>query len=299
VPTRAADRFVGQDRPVDLNAVADRLYALPVGDFTAERDAQAAAARDGGDRDLATAVKKLRRPTAAAALVNQLVRDDPTAISELLEVGEQLRQAQQDLATDDLRRLSQERRSSVAALVKQAKQLATERGEPATESMLRELRATLDAASADEAAATELRRGHLTKALQYSGFGAGVGAAAEPGPETDGQAERRTTGKAKRVGDLDARRVLREATAAAEHAREEFSAAEHAVSEARLRTEAERRVVMDLEAELLSAREALTTAKQELKSAQRTHAEADQAREQAEKALAKATRKSDGGKKKS
>jgi hypothetical protein len=284
---------------VDLNAVADRLYALPVGDFTAERDAQAAAAREAGDRDLATAVKKLRKPTASAALVNRLVRDERPAIVELLAIGEQLRQAQEDLATDDLRRLSQERRTAVADLVKQAKRLATERGEPVTEAVLRDLRATLDAASADEAAASELHRGQLTKPLQYSGFGAGVGAAAEPEPETAAPADRRTADTPKRVGDLDARRVLREATAAAEHAREEFTAAEHAVSEARLRTEDRRRVVIDLEAELLSAREALTAAKQELKSAQRTHTEADQAREQAEKALEKAKRKSAGGKKKS
>jgi hypothetical protein len=284
---------------VDLNAVADRLYALPVGQFTAERDAQAAAARDAGDRDLAAAIKKLRRPTASAALVNQLVRDDAAAIAELLEVGRQLRQAQQDLATDDLRRLSQERRASVAALTKQAKRLAAERGESATEAMLRDLRATLDAASADEDAAEELRRGQLTKALQYSGFGAGVGAATESTPEADRPADRRTAEPPKRVDDLDARRVLREATAAAEHAREEFTAAEHAVSEARLRTEDRRRVVMDLEAQLLSAREALTTAKRELKSAQRAHTAADNAREQAEKALAAAKPTSGGGTKKS
>ncbi len=62
----------GQDGVVDLDTVGTELYGLRPTEFTAARDAQAAAARRGGDRELAAAIKKLRRPTPAAWLVNLL-----------------------------------------------------------------------------------------------------------------------------------------------------------------------------------------------------------------------------------
>lgn len=278
---------------MDLQSVASALYALPVAEFTAERDAQAANARESGDEELAAAIKRLRRPTAGAALVNLLVRERRDDIDELLEIGSQLRQAQQDLATDDLRQLSQQRRGTVATLVKQAQQFAQERGQPVSAAVLSEVRATLDAASADEAAAAALRDGQLTKALHYSGFGAGIGAAT-PAPAAERQGRR--TPPPQRVEKLDARRILREANEAAQRARDEFTATDHALGEARLRTEDRRRAVLDLEEQLLSAREELARAKRELAAAQHDHTAADRALQQADRAATKARRDADRGK---
>src|SRR5664280_2217814 len=61
------------------------------------------AARYRGDRALAAALEGLRQPTAAAWLVNLLVRAQPEAVEELLALGQQLRAAQTDPAGPALR----------------------------------------------------------------------------------------------------------------------------------------------------------------------------------------------------
>ena len=61
----------------ELAAAADELYALPAEEFTAARNAEGQAGRKAaGDRDLAAAIQRLARPSAAAALANRLVRRD-------------------------------------------------------------------------------------------------------------------------------------------------------------------------------------------------------------------------------
>ncbi len=49
-----------------LAEAADELYALPPGDFRAARDERADEARAAGDKELAAAIRKLRRPTVSA-----------------------------------------------------------------------------------------------------------------------------------------------------------------------------------------------------------------------------------------
>ncbi len=103
-------------KPADLAQVADELYALAPAEFRSARDERADQARAAGDRGLADAIKKLRRPTVSAWLVNQLARQAADQIEELLELGEQLRQAQQSMAADQLRQLSAQRRRKVVAV---------------------------------------------------------------------------------------------------------------------------------------------------------------------------------------
>jgi hypothetical protein len=82
----ACDGRMAKNDPMDeeLRRVAADLYALDPSEFTAARDARAAETRQAGDRELAAAVKGLRRPSAAAAALNLLARErpprrDPTA----------------------------------------------------------------------------------------------------------------------------------------------------------------------------------------------------------------------------
>src|SRR4029450_10780087 len=89
-------------RATNLAEVADELYAPPPPEFRTARDEQARQARAAGDADLAEAIKKLRRPTVSAWLVNLLIREAPGQVRELLELGESLREAQQALAGDQL-----------------------------------------------------------------------------------------------------------------------------------------------------------------------------------------------------
>ena len=79
-------------------------------------------ARVDGDADLAGAIKKLRRPTVSAWLVNLLVREAPRSDTmNCWSSAESLREAQQALAADRLRDLSAQRRQLVAALTQEAK----------------------------------------------------------------------------------------------------------------------------------------------------------------------------------
>jgi hypothetical protein len=156
---------------VDLGTVAYELYGMPPGQFVTARDARAAEAKAAGDLDLAEAVKQLRRPTTGAWLANLLVRERRDQVIELLDLGNEMRRAQKDLAGDDLRRLSQRRRQLVSALADDARVVASEHDHQMNESSLHEVQATLEAAIADGAAGDALLSGSLTVALSYSGFG--------------------------------------------------------------------------------------------------------------------------------
>lgn len=147
------------------------LYALAPSDFTAARDSAAAEARTGGDRQLAAAIKQLKRPSAAAWLANALARYRPHRIDELLLLGERLRDAQRRYAGDELKDLSRQGRRLVGELVDEAERLALSAGSRPNASALRQLQETLEAALADPGSARALRSGQLTAPLSYAGLG--------------------------------------------------------------------------------------------------------------------------------
>ncbi len=162
---------MGQDVVIDLDTVADELYALAPPEFTSRRDARAAEARKAGDKALAAEIKRLRRPTTGAWLANLLARQRPDQVGELLDLGTALRQAQATLAIDDLRRLSQERHRVLTALSREAHDLAGRGGQVVSDAVAKEVEATLEAALADADAGDALRAGRLTTGLHYSGLG--------------------------------------------------------------------------------------------------------------------------------
>ena len=108
--------------------MADELYGLAPAEFTAARDQRARRARAEGQKDLGDEIKKLRRPTVSASLVNRLVREDADQVDRLLDLGESMRDAQQGLAGGQLRRLSAQRRPAIHALAQEAKRLAAQAG---------------------------------------------------------------------------------------------------------------------------------------------------------------------------
>ncbi len=162
-------------RATNLAQVADELYALAPTEFRTARDERARQARAAGDADLAEAIKKLRRPTVSAWLVNLLVREDPGQVRELLELGESLREAQQALAADRLRDLSVQRRQLVGALTEEAQRLAADASQSLSAQVEREVQDTLEASLADSGIADAVGSGRLTRALSYAGLGEGVG----------------------------------------------------------------------------------------------------------------------------
>jgi hypothetical protein len=152
-----------------LAAVVARLYSAAPEDFIPLRGEEVAKARAAKDTGLAAAIGKLRKPTVAAWLVNRVAHERPELIAELLELAEELRTAQRELRGAELRELSVRRRSTVAALAREAVKLA---GRGAAGNLpVAEVEATFAAALADPDVAAEVRAGRLTKALEYTGFG--------------------------------------------------------------------------------------------------------------------------------
>ncbi|MGH3947130.1 MAG: hypothetical protein ACRDSI_19160 [Pseudonocardiaceae bacterium] len=167
-----------------VDDVAAELYAMEPPAFVAARTEAARAAQEAGDRELAVAIGKLRRPALAAWAVNLLARDDGAGLERLLALGEELREAQQQLRGEALQRLSRQRHEIVAALTRRARQLAEDAGHPLGADAARQVQETLGAALADPDAAREVRGGRLVTPLRYAGFGPAVAparATAQPG----------------------------------------------------------------------------------------------------------------------
>jgi hypothetical protein len=76
---------------MDLDAARRELYQVTPTRFTATRDAMATEARDAGDRELASSLKKLRKPSVGAWLANLLVREQSGDVERLVNLGAELR----------------------------------------------------------------------------------------------------------------------------------------------------------------------------------------------------------------
>lgn len=176
--------------PENPEAQVDELYALDPADFVAARNQLVRRLRKAGNRDLASQVATLRRPSPGAWAVNQLARHHRDELDGLLRLGEALRAAQgralggADAA--DLRDAGRARREAVARLSDLAMGLLVERGTGA-EAHHSEVAATLDAASLDAESAQEVASGRLTSALEppsgFDAFGVDAGPpVSEPAP---------------------------------------------------------------------------------------------------------------------
>ena len=170
-----------------VEGAADELYGLPPAEFTSARDELARRLRKEGSRDEAAAVKRLRRPTAAAWALNQLARRDREEVERLLRVGERLRAAQRELLAgggrEELQGAAREERELVGRLTRAALELASEAGLPAPRSLSERVAETLRAATLDESTAAELRAGRLTREAEAVGVFGAVGETTEPARE--------------------------------------------------------------------------------------------------------------------
>ncbi|HEV7870019.1 MAG TPA: hypothetical protein VGO95_02040 [Modestobacter sp.] len=156
---------------MDLADVADELYAVPPEDFIAERTAARDRAKAAGDKPLATDIGGLPKPSTAAWVCNLLVRRRREEITQLVELGGLMREAQANLSGDQLKELGKQRSQVVAALTRQARALAAGEGHPVSTAIAEQVEETLRAAVADPDAGAALLGGRLTGALSYTGFG--------------------------------------------------------------------------------------------------------------------------------
>ncbi|WP_253857147.1 hypothetical protein [Prauserella alba] len=159
-----------------LRDVADELYALDRAEFTRTRDQRA---RSAGDRDLAARIRKLRKPTVAAARVNRFARRNPGRVGQLRGLGDELRAAHGELDGDRIRELSQRRSDLV-------RELSELEAADADLDVSREVHDTFDAAVTDAGAGEAVARGCLAATLQPGD----VFAAGWPSPDVAGRGPR-------------------------------------------------------------------------------------------------------------
>jgi hypothetical protein len=177
----------------------DRLYGLPLDEFTGARDSLAAELRVQGDRETAAEVKKLRKPSVAAWSVNQLARTHKLEVEELLSVGQDLREAQKKAMSgggaEAIRDVTARRRRAVDRLVDRAQELLARSEHGTSRTTLDKVSDTLLAATVDEEAAAAVGAGRLTRELEPpSGFeilGEGAPAPIKPKPKREPQVDGR------------------------------------------------------------------------------------------------------------
>ena len=204
---------------MDLDEVADELYEVPPEEFIALRTERQDEAKADGDKALAKEIGALPKPSAAAWACNLLVREHRAEIEDLVELGDLLREAQENLAGDQLRALDVQRRQLVTALTRQARGLAAAREHPVSTAVATQVEETLRAAMADPDAGRALLTGRLTSPMSYSGLGTTVSKPdlrlVHPAPKPARTTERsekpaRTPAPAKGNGESAADRRARE-----------------------------------------------------------------------------------------
>ncbi len=285
---------------MDLETAANELYALSPDDFIERRQQLVADARQARDRQLATEIGRLRRPTRSAWLINLLVRQEPEAVSALLELGGALQDAQQRMAGDELRQLSAERRKTVDALARRTVELGSEHGYSVPEGAKQEVGQTLQTALGDPEIADLLRAGRLTQAVTFGGFGptdlaSALGASlptkapsqpakpvpAEPAPPTDPKQRREAEKAAK-----EARERATAARKAAETAEATAEAATQRADELADQVESLRSQLRQAEAAERDAREAARAARKHYQELRQAAASAEQVATAADQVLA-------------
>lgn len=151
--------------------VLDELYAVAPEDFVATRTALATSARAAGDRQSASAIAALRKPTVAAWAINALVHERPLALEPFRDFAPRLRRAQSTLDARVMRELRGERDEVLGSVITSVEFVAERHERPLTPASIDEVRTTLVAALADEAAQAAVLSGHLVRPLTYAGFG--------------------------------------------------------------------------------------------------------------------------------
>jgi hypothetical protein len=213
-----------------------KLYGLPLSEFTAARNARAKALKQE-DPELAAAVAALPKPSVAAGALNELVHEDPSEVRALVQSGKRLRQAQEAAVSgkkgDDLNEAIKEHRVALDRVQRdlRRRKLSAPTVDKATQ--------TLRVASLDPELWQLLERGLLHEDLTASGFGLDPGivpvrpkqtrkpkpAAEKPAaPKPDKAAEKRRR---------EARERLREAKAALAEAEKRARAAARELERAR------------------------------------------------------------------
>jgi hypothetical protein len=264
----------------------DRLYQLPLAEFTAARNTLAKTAGAAG-----ADIRSLAKPPVAAWAVNQVYWRRRAVYDELIAASQEVRQAHAAVLggkAADPRSAGRRHEDAIDAALRAATDILRDDGQPVTDATRQAMATTLRALPAGDTAP-----GRLDRTLQPGGFemlaglalvaprpGArpapGRPAAAPPPPARKGSPDRRL--ESARAAAAGALRDLR----AAEHAkeREEFKAARAARD-----AEKAERAIEEAEATLEEAKRALARAQRDRDAALGARDEAETRIEHAEERL--------------
>ena len=220
---------------------ADRLFALPLDEFTAARNELARRLKKDGDADAAEQVRALAKPSIAAWAVNQLARKEPEAVRSLLNLASRLRNAQErslkgERAADELRAAQAEERDVIRTLTQRAGDILREADRPASGTTLERVSSLLRAAAVAEPGRKSLREGRLSGDVEVSGFdafaGLEVSGARRSAPAGDDLAERRRQKREAAQRRKTLEKQVRELSARAEAAEQQAESARRAADKA-------------------------------------------------------------------
>jgi hypothetical protein len=215
---------------MDLESATKELYGLTPTEFTAARDAKVSEARQTGCPELASKLKKLRKPSVGAWLANVLVLEQSNEIERLIELGAELRSPERNLEGEQIRRVSKLKGDVVSKLVRDARSRASRTDQPVSAAAVQELEGTLEAAFADPQAAESLRGGRLSRGLHYSGLGFTAQTRYGSASRRKGSASGRRSGS--EDDQIAAKRNLEKANRDAEQADAHLARARQAVADA-------------------------------------------------------------------
>lgn len=309
--TGTATEEAGEDA-LDVDALVDDLFALPLEQFVVARTAAAKRIKASGDAVGAERVGRLTKPTVAAWVVNQVARERPDDVAALISLGDELRDATTDRDRTRLRTLDRLRRERVERVVGEVRDAGEIAGRAVSGTAVDRLAETLTAAVMDPDAGALVRAGRLSQALQHVGFGivdeggepadvvelrARTGAPADGGGTADGDeespadaeedaeaaAEREVEESAAEVDRLEAERDdadarAREAGDAVGRVEDELARVEDELARLADEREALRARLSDARDAESAAREALDAVDERLEAAEERAADARKAR---------------------
>ncbi|WP_329406400.1 hypothetical protein OG802_01615 [Streptomyces sp. NBC_00704] len=287
----------------DVEAALDELYAAPPSEFVPLRERLALAARTGGRPQDARRLHAARRPTLAAWAANLLLRAREQESRRFLELGRALREAYGNLDAQGIRELSEQRRSVVSALSRQAAELAAEAGHRLSDAARQDVEATLRAVLADQDAADRWAAGRLESALTPPSEFPSVTGAATGGPARAGSAKRPPgssrsdppepsprSPRSSRSSQSSQRSQRSQSSRRQDELAERRRRRREQEAEARRASEAADRRLGDLRAALAGAEDELHRAQDRQDRARRQHADAGQRLHDAERDLRRAER---------
>jgi hypothetical protein len=235
----------------------DRLYRERPDGFVAARDELAGELRDEGDREAAARVRRLRRPSSAAWLINRLGADDPQRVRRLADAADRVAEAQRRVLEEgadpgELRDAAAGEREQLDGLVDAARRLASDPEVRISESVIDRVAQTLQAVGADPQLRERVLRRRLEKEATVATVGLPAAASPRPRPRRRERSSAREVERARR--ELDR---LRERLRTAEARRDEHEGAVHeaeeALGDARARLTQSKREARELERQVSKA----------------------------------------------